>query len=131
SADYERERERGGNGDGQHLAFSWSDASAGREGGVSPPRSGAVDELCGVEDATGGVDFDGGAGRSRGENPGVGFEVDGARADCGKKRSGEIARVEAVLVEEGEMKVMGCERRKNLAESFGRERVGRRTCLRL
>ena len=100
---------RGWEGDGEHLSFFRSDLEVGEVRGGGGPGSGAVDELSCVEDAGWGVDFDGVVEGASGEDGRVGAEVDGGGADGGEKCDGELARIEAVLVEEDEAVVAGGE----------------------
>ena len=73
---------------------------------------------------SGGVDFDGVVDGSRGEDLCVGLQIDGVARTAARSASGEIARVEAVLVDEGEVMVVRRERREDFAEGFGREVSG-------
>ena len=75
SADDDVELERGWERDDEHLAFLGSDAEVGQRRGAGGPGSGAVDELCGVEGAGGGVDLDALRGGVGGEDLCVWAEV--------------------------------------------------------
>jgi hypothetical protein len=87
------------------------------------PGSSAVDELRCVEDAGGGVDRDGGGLGLDRQRWGIGAEVDGGGSDGGEKRDGELARIEALLVEEDEALVAGDERGKEMREILRGEDV--------
>jgi hypothetical protein len=67
------------------------------------------------------VDHDGVVERTGGEDRGVGAKVDGGAFYGGAKCSGELAGVEALLVEEEEMVVAGGKRREEVSKVFGSE----------
>jgi hypothetical protein len=76
-----------------------------------------------MKDIGDGVDFYGFVDELSGDYFCVRAQVDGGGLNGGKKCCGEIARIDAVLVDEGEVPVAGGELRKNMRKSFGRERV--------
>jgi hypothetical protein len=108
-ANDEAKRKRGWQGDGKHLSFFRGDLEMGQAGGDGGPGSGAVYELFCVDSARGRLDLNGVAGRTSGEHGRVWAEVDGGGMYGGEKRGGELAGVEAVLVEEEETVVAGVE----------------------
>src|SRR5437764_5415268 len=75
--------------------------------GNGGPGSRAVYKLRCAEDAGGCLDLDGIVGGTSGEDGRVGAQVDGAGGYGPEKCGGELARVEAVLVEDDEMVVAG------------------------
>jgi hypothetical protein len=76
-----------------------------------------------VEDAGGCVNLDGVVEGASGEYGGVGAKIDGGGADCSEKCGGELARVEALLVEEDETVVAGDECWEEVGKVFGGEFV--------
>ena len=100
-ADDECSGSEGGSATASICPFSGRDGKAGCKRGVGGPGAGAVDELRGVEDACGGADFYGIVDGLRGEYLRVGAQVDGGGANGGEERGGEMARIEAVLVDAG------------------------------
>ena len=80
------------------------------------------------------MNLDGVVERISGEDGGVGAEGDGGALDSGAKCGGELAGVEALLVEEEEMVVAGGKRWEEVRKVFGSEFVScaggaRRECL--
>ena len=120
-ANHEAKRERGREGDGEHLAFFRGDLEVGQAGGDRGPGSGAVYELLCVDDAGGGLDLDDVVGGARGEDGRVGAKVDGGGMYGGEKCGGELAGVEAVLLEEDETVVARAECGKEAGEVCRRE----------
>jgi hypothetical protein len=67
------------------------------------------------------MDQDGVVERTSGEDRGVGAEVDGGALEGSAKCSSELARVEALLLEEEEMVVAGAKRREEVSKVLGSE----------
>jgi len=99
----------------------------GESRGGSGPRSGAVDELCRVKDSGRSVNFDcvvfGVVGGASGDNGSIGAKVDGGVADGSYKSGGELAGVEAVLIEENEVVIARRECGEQASQLFVGERV--------
>lgn len=124
-AENEVQRERRGQGDGEHLALARCDGEMRGRDGCGRPGSGAVDELCGVNRVSRSVDFDDVIGDGSDEADWtVGAEVDGGGADGGQECRCEFAGIKAVFVEESEVLIARVELRQEMGEFFRGEEVG-------
>lgn len=118
------EGERWGYGDGEHLSFSRNDRVEGVARERCRPGTGAVDAGGGREGAGGCVDLDSVWFGADETNGGVGAEIDAGGLDCCKEGVGELAGIDAVLIEMEDALAVQVELGKQIGNGVGGEECG-------